>query len=406
MANNFEKVVDMIMPVATQWRQYLHIHPNRSSQNDDMIKFIVEKLEEMKNIEINQITQTSVIGIVRGDAPGKKIALRSDIDSLPISNQEDSNVESSAIGGIDASGQDYQTAMLLATAGILSANKQLINGEVHFIFQNSSDSSFGGAKEIVEAGVLNEIDYIFSNHVWSGLPVGTVGVKYGTFFASNDEFNISIHGKGGLSAFPNTTIDPVIIGAEIIMALQTIVSRKSNSIQPPVITVAKVNAGTENRYISDVLTMSGTVTCLDKEVHQEVESKIKSVCDGIANTHGATCEFEYIYGSPLCDNDIEATKIVKNAAKTFVKEDCLIFMDNPVACNEDFAYYLEKTKGCFSIIGIGSKEVVEEPISENNEFSEHKYTLDETAVTTKDDAMRYGIMLYLNTIMGINYPKA
>ncbi|WP_232697449.1 M20 family metallopeptidase [Brevibacillus daliensis] len=345
--------LEEIYPEMIELRRYFHQYPELSFEEVQTPTTIAEYLRKL-GVEVNtEVGGRGVVGLIRGEKPGKTVAIRADFDALPIQDEKDVPYKSKVPGVMHACGHDAHTTILLAIAKVLSENKHNIPGNVVLIHQFAEEIAPGGAKPMIEDGCLDGVDAIFGTHVWSMIPIGEIGYRSGPIMAAADMFEIEIIGKGGHGAVPHETIDPVAIGTSLVQQLQQIVSRRIDPLKPAVLTVATFHAGTAFNVIPETAKISGTVRTLEESVQEQIisqmEKVIKSVCDGA----DATYTFRYGKGYPALSNHQDETELlVQNAIP-------LIGIENvkeiaPIMGGEDFAYYLQKVPGTFFFTGAGS----------------------------------------------------
>lgn len=306
-------------------------------------------------MELSRPTPTSVVARLIGESPGRVIAVRADMDALPISEENDFEFVSKNPGVMHACGHDGHTAMLLGAAKILSGMKAGIRGEVRFLFQHAEELYPGGAEEMVEAGVLEGVDAIIGIHLWSGLEVGKIGVVYGPMMASPDTFKIVVKGKGGHAAMPHQTVDSIAIGAQVVTNLQHVVSRGTDPIDNAVVSVTKFVGGTAHNVIPGSVEMIGTVRTLDEEVRKKVPEAMERIIKGVTAAHDASYEFEYERGYRPVVNDVEVTAAVEKTVREVFGEASLEVM-RPNMGGEDFSAYQRVTPGAFFLVGAGNEE--------------------------------------------------
>jgi len=387
MTKTLENLVQAELPEAKKWFEHLHAHPELSFKEFETTKYIKDILESLGNIEILQPCETGLIGVLKGAQDGPSIGLRADIDALNLNEETDVPYKSQNKDVMHACGHDMHTANLLAAAKILSGLQDQIKGSVYFIFQAAEEEHPGGALAIIDSGVLDGLKYIFGQHIIPAFPTGHIAFKTGTMLGASDRFALTIKGKGGHAAMPNLAVDPVIIAAEIIMALQTIVSRKTNQLSNPIISVTMLNTppGADN-IIPDTIQMTASVRNLDSEVREETVKWLEKLTKGIAEAHGATCDFNYKYGYDPLVNDAAPNEIAIQAAHEFLDPNKIIIMKDPILAGEDFGYFGRVSEISFFAIGCGDA-------AKGTNVSPHspKYKAD-------IDAMYYGIMMHLQVI--------
>ncbi len=338
-------------------RRDFHKHPELGF-NEKRTAGIVENYLKDCGLEVKSgIAKTGVMGLLRGKENGETILLRADMDALPIEELNNVPYKSINRGIMHACGHDGHTAMLLAAAKVLSHHKEEIKGNIKFVFQPSEEKTPGGAIKMIEEGVMENphVGKAFGLHLGNMIPAGIIALKEGVMTAEADSFKIEIKGKGGHGAYPHTSIDPVVIASQIVMALQTIVSREIDPINPIVITVGKIHSGDVFNVIPENAELLGTVRTLDKNLAKTIPERIKRISENIANAFRGEAKSEYIFGYPPLINSKEETEYVISVAKKVVGEKRVV--KSPVSMGgEDMSYFLEKAKGAFFWLGSMNKE--------------------------------------------------
>jgi len=347
--------VDMLQPEAIQWRRYMHQHPELSFHETFTSQYIEQLLLSFGNLVVSRPTATSVMAKLIGSTPGKILAIRADIDALPIQENTSLTFSSTNDGVMHACGHDGHTAIVLGVAKIFAkhfANHELA-GEIRFIFQHAEELPPGGADEMIAAGVMDGVDCVIGAHLQSPVAVGKVGVVSGAMLASPDTFHITINGKGGHAAQPHTTVDSIAIGAQIVTNLQHIVARATNPIEPLVVSVTQFIAGHAHNVIPGSVKMTGTVRAMDPALREEVPRQMEQIIKGLTLAHGAEYEFEYSYGYRPLINDANVSKIVADTIVELFGEDNL-FTIKPSMAADDFSAYLNCAPGTYFNIGAGN----------------------------------------------------
>jgi len=376
------KLADKYFPRMVSIRRRIHQYPELAFEEYKTSRLVAQTLSSLGLKVKTGIAKTGVVGILEGDAGGKAgvIALRADMDALPIQEQSNLPFASKVPGKMHACGHDSHTAMLLGSAMILKELKNHFNGIVKFIFQPSEEKNPGGASLMIKEGVLNnpKVNFIFGLHVRPDAEPGEVFIKEGPLMASSDEIYIKIKGKGGHGARPHFTIDPIVIASEIVLALQKITSRFFDPIEPRVLTIGSIHAGTATNIIPDEVTISGTLRTMNEEWRKKAWKMIEQVIRGITSTYGADYELKISKGYPVLVNNPEATKFAREKAIELLGEN-KVHEARPVMGAEDFAYYLQKVPGCFIWLGAGSKN--------------SKYDIHSSKFTINEEAMKFGASL-------------
>ena len=329
-------------------RRDFHKHPELSFKEKRTSKIVAKKLESFGIHVKRNIGKTGVVGILKGDNKGKTIALRADMDALPI--QETGNLPYKSVndGVMHACGHDAHTAMLLGSAEVLSQMQNKINGEIHFIFQ-PAEEGYGGAKYMINDGAIDNVDEIYGMHVWNYQKSGTVGVQSGPVMAAADMFTIDIKGIGGHGATPQGTIDCIVVASQLIQALQTIVSRNTNPLESTVVTVGQINGGYNFNIIADQIILKGTSRAYTEKNRLLIKTRMKEIISGISKTYGAKIKLIYKDGYPPVINNAYITSNVEKIAKKIVGNKVI----KPYLSmgGEDFSYFANKIPGCFFFLG-------------------------------------------------------
>ena len=334
-------------------RRHLHMHPEVRFQEVETSKFVAERLRAHGLQVQTGIAQTGVVGTLRGGKPGKVVLLRADMDALPIQEESDKPYRSTRPGVMHACGHDGHTAILLAVARLLSSRPDPLPGNVVLCFQPAEERPPGGAIKMIEDGVMDnpKVDAVFGLHLTSQ-PVGTVGMRPGASQASADTFRAEIRGVGGHAARPHMTVDPVLIAANVVTTLHTIVSREVDPLQSAVITVGTIQAGTVANVIPMTATMSGTVRTLDEAVRQKLAKRIQETIVGIARAMGGDATVDYAFGYPVMVNDPEMTDFVRSVAHEVVGEERTRYNGPPTMPSEDVGRFIDLATGCYFKVGI------------------------------------------------------
>lgn len=359
---------------AIQHRRYLHQHPELSGEEFETAAYIRKCLEEL-GIEILDYPAPNVVGFLKGTEGKKTIALRADIDALPIVEDGDKPGYISKRPGVaHVCGHDGHTAILLAAAKWMAENRQEVKSNVLFLFQSSEEMLPSGAEKLVAQGAIDQADAVFGLHLWQPFEKGKIGITYGAMMASADDYRIVIEGKGGHGSMPHETVDPIYIASHIIGALQGIVGRRMNAIEPAVISVGKIEAGTTYNIIPSQAFMSGTFRTHSESTRQALAAEMKSTVEGICAAFGAKGTLEVDWGTPALVNDKEMSQFVERVVTENIGSDLLVHVD-PVMGGEDFSYYLQKKPGAYVFIGMNS---------EKSAYPHHhpRFDIDEEAIPT------------------------
>nr|WP_191275478.1 amidohydrolase [Neobacillus kokaensis] len=355
MTSDLGQRIEEVFQDVTKWRRYLHQHPELSFQEYNTAQFVYDILEGFGGLELSRPTKTSVVARLKGEKPGKVIALRADMDALPIKEETALPFASEMDGVMHACGHDGHTAMLLGAAKILKEFKSSLSGEVVFIFQHAEELPPGGAQELVTAGVLNGVHQVAGIHLMSTYPYGTINIRKGAISSASDIFTIIVQGKGGHASTPELSIDPLAAGAQIVTGLHHIVSRSVRPLNSAVISVTRFHGGDAVNVIPDTVEIGGSVRTLDKETRELIKNRISEVAEGIAKAHGAEVKVEYTYGYDSVINNDELTDEIVSMIEEYFPDRKLQWID-PMLGGEDFSAYSNTKPGCFVFIGAGNEE--------------------------------------------------
>lgn len=338
-----------------EWRRFFHKYPETALKEFQTARQVKEILDRL-GIETKMMVKgTGVWGILRGGRPGKTFALRADIDALPLQEETDVPYKSQNPGVMHACGHDAHIAMLLGAATLLAQLKETIPGNIVFLFQPAEETG-EGAKPMVEEGALEGVDAIFAIHVYSSLPGGILGYKAGPLLAAGDFFDVKINGKGGHGGLPHLAIDPLVIAAQAITALQTIVSREVDPLESAVVSICKMEAG-KGAYnvIPDAVTFGGTIRSHQPEMREYLPQRIKEILEGVVLGMRGTYEFTLLSRFPAVINDEKMTSLVTEVASELLGKE-KVTQIKPLMGSEDFSYYLQEIPGTFVFLGVGNKE--------------------------------------------------
>lgn len=374
------EIAEEIGPGVVADRRYLHQHPELGFQEENTARFVAERLRTYNLDEVKTgIAKTGVVGILHGGkGPGKCILLRADMDALPITELNDVPYKSENPGTMHACGHDAHTAMLLGAARVLSEVKSEFAGTIKFVFQPSEEANGGGAQPMIAEGVMENphVDAAFGIHVGSNIESGKVAVRQGPVNASADSALVTIRGLGGHAARPQMAIDPIVIGAHCIVALQSLVSREVDPFNPAVITVGTLHAGTVSNVIPEDATFKATIRTVDEATRQLLAERIPAICKGIAETFRATAEVEYVFGYPPLVNNDEMAALVREVALDVVGPE-RVAMSPPGMGAEDMSYFINAAPGAFYRLGVRNEAT-------GKTFGHHhpRFDVDEDALAT------------------------
>lgn len=367
-------------------RRYLHMHPELSCEEFQTAAFISDKLREYGIEHTTGVGGTGVVGLIRGRDPESDcIALRADMDALPVREENEVPYRSIHEGKMHACGHDVHMACLLGAAGMLQRCRNEFPGTVKLIFQPSEESYPGGAITMINAGVLENPAprVIIAQHVINTLEAGNIGYRPGEYMASTDEFFITVRGRGGHAATPAQVIDPVVIASHIVLALQQIVSRNADPVLPTVVSVGRMIGDGRTNVIPDEVRMEGTVRTYDEPWRREVHSKIETIATGVAQAMGAECRVNIARGYPALVNDPGLTTQIRELAAEYLGENFVHLLPRRMTA-EDFAYFAQRVPSVMFRLGIGNREM---GIGSNLHTS--TFDVDESSIRTGSELLAW-----------------
>jgi len=351
MEGALNKTIEEMKDWLVEIRRTIHMHPELGFEEVETSRLVAGWLEKF-GIEVRRgVAKTGVIGLLQGKEPGKTVAIRADMDALPMDEAGSVPYASRIKGKMHACGHDAHVAILLGVAKFFSSNRELVKGNIKWIFQPAEEGG-GGGRVMTEEGVLENptVDAIFGAHVFPLLPVGKVGVYEREGLAATDRFIVKIIGKGGHGAFPHLCKDPILAAGHLITQIHSIVSRNINPIDSAVITIGKISGGTASNIIPDEVELIGTVRSLTPQVQEELKNRIEIVARGVAQSFGMDYRYDFEYGYPMLINDPEMSKLVARACAKGIGQENVVWV-KPAMGGEDFSYYLQKVPGAFFRLG-------------------------------------------------------
>lgn len=353
-------------------RRYLHQYPEPSFKEEKTAKYIADFYEDLGIPYQTKVGGNGVIATLKGGKPGKTVALRADFDALPIQDEKDVPYKSKVDGVMHACGHDGHTATLLSLAKAIQPFQNELPGTLVFLHQHAEEYAPGGAKPIIDSGVLDHVDAVFGTHLWATIPVGVMQTSKDIFMAGADRFEITIQGQGGHGGYPHETKDAIVIGADLIVQLQQIISRRIDPLQTAVLTIGKFEAGNAFNIIADKAKLIGTMRYLDTRVQEQVIEEMERIIKGVCVANEASYTLNYEKGYPPLVNHAEEAELVlqasKNVPEITTREEVI-----PVMGGEDFGYYLLEKPGTYFFTG--AQKV-------GNEYPHHhpKFDIDERAL--------------------------
>jgi amidohydrolase len=332
-------------------RRHLHAHPELSFEETNTAAFVTRELQKL-GLQPQPIAGTGVVALIEGRPGGPTIALRADMDALPIHELNEVDYRSTRPGVMHACGHDVHTASLLGAARILTALKNELPGSIKLMFQPGEEKLPGGASLMIKEGVLENPrpQSVLGQHVFPQLPAGQIGIRSGRYMASTDELYLTVRGRGGHGAMPEQNLDPVLVAAHIIVAAQQIVSRRASPKLPSVLSFGKVVANGATNVIPNEVYIEGTFRTLNEEWRNEAHGHLRRLCEGLAESMGASCELEIRRGYPYLENEPALTARIRAAAEAYLGVENVVELDQWMAA-EDFAYYSQVAPACFYRLG-------------------------------------------------------
>jgi amidohydrolase len=405
LAAEIDSLAKAAEPKLIEWRRHLHQHPELSNRETETARYVVERLRSLGLEPQTGIARTGVVAVLKGGRPGPMVALRADMDGLPVREQVDlpfaskatSEYEGNEVGVMHACGHDTHVAILLATAQVLTQMKDRLPGSVKFIFQPAEegaplDERPAGADLMVKEGVMQGVSAVFGLHVFANVPTGTITYRSGPFMAAADQFDILITGKQTHGSAPWRGVDPIVVGSQIVSALQTIVSRNVDITHlPAIVSVGQFQSGVRNNIIPETAKLVGTIRTFDDDVQDDIHARVKRIAEGIAAGAGATVDVTIHRGYPVTANDPTLTAqmlpTLERVAPGKVKESELI------TGAEDFTYFQRQAPGLFFFLGITPPDQAGKAPANHSPL----FFVDETALPTGVRALAHLAVDYLSS---------
>ena len=351
MIDELKKDVEKLTGKIIEWRRDFHRHPEIAYE-EERTSSVIRKFLESLDIPVSSYAKTGLSGVLEGQPGGKTVALRADIDALPLKEEGDKEYISENPEAAHACGHDGHMAILMGAAELLSQKKDQFKGNVVFLFQPSEERIPGGAKKMIEEGALEGVDAVFGLHLWQPLPTGSVGIVKGAMMAQPDAFSIIVKGKGGHGSMPHTTVDSILVASHLVVNIQSIVSRNVDPLKPVVVSFGTVKGGTIYNIIPGEVSLTGTVRTFDSSIQSLAEERLRDIIEETCKAFGASAEFTYNKGYPPLVNPEDMTDFALEITRKILGEDRVQEID-PVMGGEDFAYFLQKVPGAFLFFGMG-----------------------------------------------------
>jgi len=343
-----------ILPEIVALRHHLHQNPELSGQEQQTAALVAERLNAWGLGEVRTgVGGHGVTATLGAERPGPKLALRADLDALPIQETSGLPYQSCRAGVMHACGHDGHTATLLGAACVLSQMRERLVRPLQWIFQ-PAEETVGGAENMVAAGVLEGVESIVALHGWPNLDIGQIGVLAGPMMASADTFDLTVRGAGGHAAYPHTAVDPIMVGSQLVSALQTLTSREISPLDSVVVTVTQFHAGTAYNVIPGTAELKGTVRCLSPTVRAEMPQRLERLATGLCAAFRAECTLRYERGTPVVVNDAAVIARIEASGAAVLGPENVIPLESPTMGAEDFAFYLEQRPGAMFRLGVGT----------------------------------------------------
>jgi len=393
MHDNFDPVLRELEPQVVAWRRRLHAHPELSFQEYETSEYIVEVLRSLEGIEISRPSGTSVVGRLRGARPGPTIAIRADFDALPITENTGLAFASQNAGVMHACGHDGHTAILLGAATALSRLRGSLAGEVRFLFENGEESPPGGAVGMIAGGAMAGVDRVIGLHLWAPYEIGVLQVNSGPVMAACDVFEIEVLGRGGHIGAPHATVDPIVVGVQIVANLQHLVAREIDPLAAAVVGVTQFHAGQSVGVIPATARIGGGTNSFDPGVRALLERRIGEIAQGVCAAHGAKCEYKYtrIYDTVI--NEAETAAIVRDVARELFPAGQVAEMP-PIMPGEDFSAFGRVAPSCFVLLGAGNRA--------KGIVAPHH----DAAFDIDEDALAMGVRLFVHSALSLLQARA
>ena len=351
MIEDLKKDTEKIKGQLIEWRRDFHRHPEVAFREQRTSAIIREFLQKI-GIPVTPCAGTGLKAILEGLPGGRTVALRADMDALPLKEEGDKEYISENPQAAHACAHDGHMAIIMGAAKVLAQRKKEFKGRVVFLFQPAEELPPGGAKTMVEEGALDGVDAVFGLHLWQPLPTGSIGLVKGPMMAQADNFSIVVRGKGGHGSAPHLTVDPILVASHIVVNAQSVVSRSIDPLKPAVVSFGIVKGGTAYNIIPGEVTLNGTVRSFESSIQSLAEKRLKEIAEETCRAFGATAEFSYEKGYPALVNHGAMVDFVVDVARKTLGEECVKSID-PIMGGEDFAYFLQKVPGAFLFFGMG-----------------------------------------------------
>jgi amidohydrolase len=387
MLSRIKDIAQELAPRLIEIRRHFHSHPELSGQEHQTAAYVAGVLSSCGIAVQEAVGKTGVIGELVGLTDERLVAVRTDMDALPITELTRLEFASRKQGLMHACGHDVHTTVGLGTAMVLSQLREKFPGNTRFLFQPAEEIA-QGAKWMVQDGAMNDVSAIFSLHVFPSIPAGSVGIRYGALTAAADDLEIFIMGESGHGARPHEAIDAIWIASQVITTLQQAISRTQNPLRPLVLTIGQISGGRAPNVIADQVRLAGTVRSLHPETHENLPQWLEKIVANVCNAYGARYEINYRRGVPSVQNDLALTQLLEESAKEAWGSDRIHILSEPSMGAEDFSVYLQHSPGSMFRLGVGFKDKPNYPLHHP------QFEVDESAIVTGVVTLAYTIYKY------------
>ena len=387
MLSRIKDLAEKLAPRLIEIRRHLHSHPELSGQEQQTAAYVAGVLSSCGIVVQEAIGKTGLIGELVGGTDDRLVAIRTDMDALPITERTCLEFASRKPGIMHACGHDVHTTVGLGTAMVLSQLGEMLPGNTRFLFQPAEEIA-QGANWMVQDGAMNDVSAIFSVHVFPSIPAGSVGIRYGALTAAADDLEIIIMGESGHGARPHEAVDAIWIASQVIATLQQAISRTQNPLRPMVLTIGQISGGRAPNVIADQVRLQGTVRSLHPETHANLPDWIEGIVANVCNAFGARYEINYRRGVPSVQNDLALTQLLEASAREAWGSDRVQILSEPSLGAEDFAMYLQHAPGTMFRLGVGFRDKANYPLHHP------QFEVDESAIVTGVVTLAYTIYQY------------
>ncbi|XLQ10914.1 MAG: amidohydrolase [cyanobacterium endosymbiont of Epithemia adnata isolate EadnSB Bon19] len=388
MFSEIKDLTESLFPRLLEIRRHFHAHPELSGQEYQTAAYVAGVLSSCGIRVQENVGKTGVVGNLNGNGTDPRLlAIRTDMDALPIDEQTNLEFASCKPGIMHACGHDVHTTVGLGAAMVLSKLAKQLSGNVRFLFQPAEEIA-QGASWMLQDGAMRDVNAIFGLHVFPSLQARSVGIRYGAFTAAADDIEIFIQGESGHGARPHKAIDAIWIASQVITTLQQAISRTQNPLRPVVLTIGQINGGRAPNIIADQVRMSGTVRSLHPDTRTNLPQWIEKIVANVCDTYGAKYKVDYRQGVPSVQNNIELTRILESTCREAWGNDCLHILAEPSLGAEDFSLYLEHAPGSMFRLGVGFSEKLNHPLHHP------QFEVDESAILTGVITLSYAAYKY------------